>query len=147
MSCLNKEYIPEPTYKISFLYRKILVPIDGSENSLRALDFALDLARRYGSRITVVYVSFMGSSKTKEDPLKKAEERVKNAGIHTEYKLIEVNPSESSISKAILDEVINGGYDMVVMGARGKTVSEDLNLGSVALAVTINASSTVVIVR
>lgn len=144
---MNKEYIPEPTYKISFLYRKILVPIDGSENSLRALDFALDLARRYGSRITVIHVVFTNAPRAGEDPLKKAEERVRNTGVHTEFKLIEINPNESSISKAILDEVINGGYDMVVMGARGKTISEELNLGSVALAITINAPSTIVIVR
>jgi len=143
---LVREYVPEPTYKISFLYRKILVPIDGSENSLRALDLAIDLAERYGSKVTVIHVRFKGISEV-EDPLSKAKERVSGYGVPVEFKLIEVDPNEGSVPKAIIDEVINGGYDMVIMGARGRTISEELNLGSVALSVVANVPTTVIIVR
>ena len=36
---------------------KILVVVDGSENSDRALDFALDIAEKYGAALTVLNVS------------------------------------------------------------------------------------------
>jgi nucleotide-binding universal stress UspA family protein len=35
---------------------RILVPIDGSETSLRAANTAVDLAKRYGASITVLHV-------------------------------------------------------------------------------------------
>jgi nucleotide-binding universal stress UspA family protein len=45
----------EPTYTVSFWLRKIVVLVDGSENSFRALELALDFAMRYGSQITVIH--------------------------------------------------------------------------------------------
>ena len=39
------------------MIRKVLVAVDGSENSDRALDFALDLAEKYGAPLTVLNVS------------------------------------------------------------------------------------------
>ena len=39
------------------LIKNILVAVDGSETSDRALDFALDLAEKYGSAVMVLNVS------------------------------------------------------------------------------------------
>ena len=39
------------------LIRNILVAVDGSENSYRAMDFALDLAEKYSAAVTVLNVS------------------------------------------------------------------------------------------
>ena len=36
---------------------KILVPVDGSEHSDRALNFALDLAEKYSAKITLLNVA------------------------------------------------------------------------------------------
>jgi nucleotide-binding universal stress UspA family protein len=38
------------------LYSKILVPIDGSENSMRALKHALFLSSKLKSKLTILYV-------------------------------------------------------------------------------------------
>ena len=35
---------------------KILVAVDGSENSVRALDFALDVAEKYSSAVAIINV-------------------------------------------------------------------------------------------
>jgi len=43
--------------RIEFLIGKILVAVDGSENSDRALDFALDIAEKYGAALTLLNVS------------------------------------------------------------------------------------------
>jgi len=39
------------------LIRKVLVAVDGSDNSNRALDFALDFSERYGAALTIINVS------------------------------------------------------------------------------------------
>ncbi|WFO75077.1 universal stress protein [Desulfurococcaceae archaeon MEX13E-LK6-19] len=139
-------YKPEPTYEISFLFRRILVPIDGSENSYRALDFAADIARRYGSKLVVYHVVVKGLREEK-DPIEVAKKRLEKYGLMVEYKTIEIDPAESSVAKAIIDELNTGNYDMVVMGARGRSLSAEINLGSTALAVSIHSPVTVVIVR
>lgn len=138
-------YIREPTYEISFHFRRILVPVDGSEPSLRALDLALDLARRYGSRITVLHVKPRGVNS--QHVLEKVNKRIENKGVPVTIKVEEIDPVRESVAKKILDEVAEGGYDIVVLGARGLTVSEELTIGSTALAVAINTTTTTIIVR
>ncbi len=139
-------YPEAPTYEISFLYRKILVPVDGSEASLRALDLAIDFSRHYGSKITVLYVKPKGY-KPDFNPLEKARRRIEQKGVSAEFKEKEVDPAVESTAKGILDELAEGGYDMIILGARGRTVSSELLIGSKALAIAINAPVTVVIVR
>jgi len=139
-------YLLEPSYELGFRFRKILVPIDGSESSLKALDLSVDLAKRYGSRITVIHVRIAGTN-AGGDVLAKARRRVENKGLPVSFKEIEIDYTSSSISKAILDEIIDGGYDLVILGARGMTVSEELNIGSIATSVALNAPTTVIIVR
>ncbi len=138
-------YVREPMYELSFRFRRILVPVDGSELSLRALELALDLARRYGSRITVLHVKPSGVDE--KQVLDKVRERVENKGVPVTIKVEEINPIKESIAKKILDELSEGSYDIVVLGARGLTVSEELNIGSTALAVAINSTTTTIIVR
>lgn len=138
-------YVREPTYELSFHFRRILVPVDGSEPSLRALDLALDLAKHYGSRITVLHVKPRGADS--RQVVGKVNKRIENKGIPVTVKVEEIDPVKESIAKKILDEITEGGYDIVVLGARGLTVSEELTIGSIALAVTINTTTTTIIVR
>ena len=49
-----KTYFSE---EFNCLIRNVLVAVDGSENSDRALDFGLDLAEKYGAAVTVLNVS------------------------------------------------------------------------------------------
>ncbi|MEL9929420.1 MAG: universal stress protein [Sulfolobales archaeon] len=135
----------EKRYEISFMFRRVLVPVDGSENSYKALELALDFALRYGSKIDVIYVSREGEEDLgiRGEVIKRASERrVQISFIHKKY-----DPNTSSVSTEILKTLIEGGYDAVVLGARGKSINEDLNLGSVALSIVINAPANIVIVR
>ncbi len=138
-------YVREPMYELSFRFRRILVPVDGSELSLRALELALDLAGRYGSRITVLHVK--PGNVDEKQVLDRVREKIENRGIPITIKVEEINPVKESIAKKILDELSEGSYDIVVLGARGLTVSEELNIGSTALAVAINSTTTTIIVR
>ena len=138
-------YIPEPTYRISFMFRKILVPIDGSENSLRALDVAVDFAKRYGSKLTVLYIVEPGVEVSSIKSM--VEKRLMETHVSYEFKAKQFSPTSSSVANEIIQEVVNGGYDLVIMGARGNTVNEELMIGSTTLSVLVNAPVSVMVVR
>lgn len=136
-----------PTYEISFRFRRILVPVDGSESSLRALDVAVDFAKRYGSRVVVVTSYVKGQEEFAKVALERARSRCSDAGIPISFKSIEVDPHNSSVPNSIVKEAAEGGYDLVIMGARGLTVSEDVQVGSVAMSVIINSPVSVLVIR
>jgi nucleotide-binding universal stress UspA family protein len=141
----NLEFKLEPMYTVSFLFRRILVPVDGSENSLRALSVALDFAQRYGSRVTVLHVA---SGSAEIDALRKTvEKKAQEKGVDVEFKVRMFNPQISSISNEIINEIISGGYDLVIMGARGSTTNEDIILGSTALSIAVNSAASIMIIR
>lgn len=132
-----------PTYTVSLWFRKILVPVDGSENSMRALELATDFSLRYGSRVTLLHVCYDCSD---TDHLrKKIEERV-SGRIDYELKTVKM-ATDSSVANEILNILNEGTYDAVIMGARGTSVNSDINIGSTVLSVAANASITVIIVR
>lgn len=140
-----KDYIREPTYEVSFLFRRILVPIDGSASSMKALDVALDFSKRYGSRVTVLIVHD-GLLDT-EEIRSKIEKKISKAGVNTSIKTISTDMYRQSVPSKIIEESIEGDYDLVILSARGRTVSEDIVIGSTALSVIINTPVSVLLIR
>jgi len=133
-----------PTYVVSFRFRKILVPVDGSENSFRALELALDFAQRYGSKIIAIHAKPKGTETKIPEELKI---RFKKYNIPIDLKVKEYDPLKSSPANEILNEIFENSYDAVILGARGTTINENIQLGSVASAIVFNAPITVIIVR
>ena len=138
-------YVREPTYEVSYMFRKILVPVDGSSHSLRALSVAIDFAKRYGSAVVALVVDDGTTG-----PLERISEALssisKKSGVDLQTKVVKVS-SGSSTANAIVEEVSRGGYDLVVISARGRTVNPDLIMGSVALSVVVNVPISVFVVR
>jgi len=128
------------------MFRRTLVPIDGSESSLKALDLAVDLAKHYGSEITVVYAKPKGV-KASSNVIASAKKRVEKTGVDVKFKVIEYDLDRSSVASTILNEIIEGNYDLVVMSARGLILTSEINIGSNALAIVSNSLITVTIVR
>lgn len=138
-------YYREPTYSISFMFRRILVPIDGSAGSLKALDVSVDFAKRYGSKLTALIVN--DKNINVEEISEEVMNRARKAGIELSIKVKEIrNYGESVVSK-ILEEVSEGGYDFVIIGARGRTISEQIIIGSTALSVIINSPISCMVIR
>lgn len=136
----------EKRYEVSYLFRRVLVPVDGSENSFRALELALDFAIRYGSRVDVLCVVEEGSEMC-SDVRKEAIERASRRGAPINFIIKNYNPRNSSVSTEIVKTIVEEGYDAVVIGARGRSIYGELNLGSTALSIAINSPSTIIIVR
>lgn len=134
-----------PTYEISLYYRRILVPVDGSEHSFKALDLAADFAKRFGSRLVVVYARPRGHRD--QGPIDEARKRLEARGVVAELKAVEYDPAHGSPATAVLREAIDGGYDVVIVGAKGRGGIFESNVGSVALALAANSPTSVFVVR
>lgn len=137
--------------------KKILVAHDGSDYSDRALLEAAELARNSSASLTVVSVvpnlcfSEIGIDCDTVTRLYRAEtegamEGVKNLlsekGIAAETMVIEGNPAE-----VICDHAGGMGFDLVVVGSRGKQATERAVIGSVSSRVVACAPCSVLVVR
>ena len=109
--------------------RKILVGVDGSEHSKKALAEAIKIAEKFGAEVTVISVFYPAptpsahefSHKTLEDAKAVLEyEKVK-------YKLVSV--IDTNPSKVITDMARERKFDLVVVGSKGVGAAHSL-LGS-----------------
>jgi nucleotide-binding universal stress UspA family protein len=125
--------------------RKILVPLDFSRHSMKALDTAIDLARRFDARIVLLHAyattAYLGLSEEVVVPpdffemvhlaaarsLGKAAEQAARAGVPVETRL-----SELPAAEAIVATAHDLGIDLIVMCTRGLSGLKHLLLGSVA---------------
>ncbi|MEM0168688.1 MAG: universal stress protein [Metallosphaera sp.] len=140
------------------MFENILVPIDGSPHSYKALELAIDLAKRYGSVIYVIEVVdetiFYGSGvlppleavkslekKAKED-VSKALKEVEKSGIRAAGETLEGDPAT-----VILDYVSKNPISLVVIGSRGLSKLKRVLLGSVSSRVVQEAKVPVLIVK
>lgn len=139
------------------IFKNILVPLDGSPASLRALDLAIEIAMRDGSKVTLIYVVINPSgvhTKTLEDMkcigekiLCDGESRCKQYGVITRKIIRIAEANQSSVAMEIYDEVMKGKYDLVILGSRGYTGEKAILMGSVAMSLAITLPCTIIIVR
>ena len=146
---------------------KVLVAVDGSENSERAVDFALDFADKYSAVLTMINVTesaaisavpyemsgYSGSNmasvardlqKFHQGIIDKAAEHAKTVkpNLTVEIMLKEGNPASEIISTAK-----EGHFDVVIIGHRGIGKVRELFMGSICEKVVHTASNTIIIVK
>lgn len=125
------------------LFRKILVAYDGSPQSRLALHKAIELTQyRSAAEIDVLYVSNVSKvwypelpvasiyeleSRSAKMLLLEAETVLREADRHWRTLTAEGRPA-----KTIVDHAVEGGYDLIVMGSRGRSGLSELFLGSVS---------------
>jgi nucleotide-binding universal stress UspA family protein len=127
----------------------LLVCVDGSENSVKALDYALELAEKMGSKITLLNVQerrlYESSPKTAEELgdkiLSKALDAVGQKKIKVDKKL-----EFGVISDSIVEVAEKGNYDLIVLGSRGLGTVKRFLLGSISDDVSHKAKCSVLIV-
>lgn len=135
---------------------KILVPIDGSRNSFRALDFAISISKSLDATISAIsvvdlppvleYAVLDPVSKRLESKeqrfLKKAETLAQKNNIKFNSKVI-----HGKTGQAVVKYSKKGGFDMIVMGARGIGGVSSLLVGSVSNYVIQKSKIPVVIIK
>ncbi|MFC6725767.1 universal stress protein [Halobium palmae] len=112
----------------------VLVPLDGSECSRRALEFAVALADRFDADLHVVHFSDHQTDAT-DTIIDRAHETVEAAGLEDDPELIESTSgirNANHVGAAILELVEDRGYDHVVMGHHGEGTVGRAILGSAA---------------
>ena len=141
------------------MFTNILVPVDGSDNSYRALDAALLLSEKLGSNITVIHVmeqipiTHIGSEKLlneflqaykkeNQDILSKCSEIAAQKGLTINTFLLEGNPAS-----AILDFSKKEKFDLLIMGRRGLGKFKELILGSISSKIVHHSPSAVLLIR
>lgn len=116
-------------------YMDILVPVDGSDCSERALRFAAEMARRYEGSVHVVHVTDVENEAT-EAIIERAEAVLDEEGV-ADTPEVEIDASlmfqpGHRIGKDVLELVADRGYDHVVMGHHGAGAVGRAILGSAA---------------
>lgn len=141
-------------------FRSILVPIDGSDNSTRALETALKLAKDQKSSVTALYVvqkpaiadpfDVSMTGEILESMEQYGKELLNTAKIKAEAMGIKIDTDVTSgytVANTIVEYARDGGYDLIVMGTRGRSGVQRVLLGSVAFGVITYANCAVLIVR
>jgi nucleotide-binding universal stress UspA family protein len=124
------------------MFLNILVAVDGSASSRRALEQAVDLARAMNSKLTLIavapstshYVPLAGvSGETMRKELDRWAKDVLDeaaAAVPDDVIAHRVQPTGPAGPK-ILEEIERGQYDLVVLGSRGRGRAQEGLLGSV----------------
>lgn len=132
--------------------KRILVAYDGGEPARRALDTAIDLAKKYEARVDVVSVVPLHPGRVPVDPwddhvvhadeLLDAKAILEEHGLHPEL-LEPVGEPASTIERIAND----GAYDTVIIGSRGLGALSRLLQGSVSGHVATHTHATVIVAR
>jgi nucleotide-binding universal stress UspA family protein len=133
------------------MFKKVLVPLDGSTSSQRALEIAVAIARKFQSKITLLYVNSLNTIISLDtydrtqvlttDEITKRINTTREAGftLLTQTKKtvkaqgIPVNTrfKEGHFVQHIVNTAQEGGFHLIVMGARGVNAMKDTRLESV----------------
>lgn len=138
------------------MFRKILVAVDGSVYSRRAIETAVDMAQHYQSEICLLHAfphvsDFLGTpfyessveSRTLHGMalLESARTQIGDRAPVT-TQLLEGSPADAVLRVAEVE-----GYDLIVIGSRGHSQVMGLLLGSVSTSVAQRAACPVLIVH
>jgi len=141
------------------LFKNILVPHDGSSHSKHAFKVALDMAKKYNSKLSMVVVldtspgywahsslwdKAIGGARTLVTrEFESFESAAKKAKVSFHSEIIESH----SITKTIVSYSKSKKIDLIVMGAQGITGWDKFVLGSVTDGVVHRVKCPVLIVR
>lgn len=119
------------------MFRKILVPTDGSRYALHAAEYAADLAKRYQADVTLLVASDFHEIRASavapevKATIERAIREANATALAETAAILEaagVKPRrlevEGAPGYAIAREATDGDYDLIVMGSRGLGLAE-----------------------
>ena len=141
------------------MFSKILVPVDGSDISYRALDSALFLSERLASKITAIHVIekvptvYIQSQKVLDELLethKNESQKILDEcssiatkkGIAINTTLLEGNPASTILEFSQMEK-----YEVIIIGSRGMGHFKELILGSVSSKILHHSLCSVLLIR
>jgi len=147
-----------PTIFVAIKTKKILVPFDGSKNSIRGLDMAIHIARQSQGTITALtvksipgiyaihpmgFLDFNSISEIKKR-LDNAKVRAAKKGIQLTARTLAGDPGYDIAKFA---NNAKNKIDLVVIGARGRSAAKEIFLGSTSNYVLHKSKKPVLVVK
>ncbi len=151
------------------IFSKILIPVDGSTNSMKAIDYAVDLADKYKSELLALHVLYSQSGfafhketvagaitssslndlnlEAKQEAEKWFEEINKRAEERKVQIKTEVVFTVISIVEGILTYAEKENINLIIIGSKGKSGWKKLIVGSVASGISTYAHCPILIVK
>ena len=146
------------------MYQRILIAVDGSDTSGRAMQEALQLAKNQQALLRVVYVvdeasifsdtEFVDRSAieraaihTGHKVLEKANMAAEAEGVSIETKMLETDSVGDKVAHAIVEEARNWPADLIVVGTHGRKGLRHLFMGSIAEGVMRDSPVPILLVR
>jgi nucleotide-binding universal stress UspA family protein len=137
------------------MFERILLAVDGSRHSTKAVPAAADLASRYGAEVLVFHARehelALGVDVDAETPdeamtlVDGIVRELKDRGIAVRGEIVRVPLGDTA--RAILDATHDEHVDLIVMGTRGLSEWSRLLMGSVAHEIVHLADIPVLVVR
>lgn len=133
------------------MFEQILLAIDGSEHSDKAVRAAGDIARRSDGRVRVIHVHEGGivapieTSTEAQDLVDRTITQLEADGVEAAGEAI--GARSGSVAPTIVQAARSLGADLIVMGTRGLSDFSSLLLGGVAHKVIHHADCPVLVVR
>ncbi|MEM2082144.1 MAG: universal stress protein [Candidatus Bathyarchaeia archaeon] len=137
------------------MFARILVPIDGSPHADKAIRYAADLSKKYGSKLILLHVipvrvyafAEVGAVLSEdveegEEILRRGMELARSLGAEADQRLKRGIPAEEILRAAEEEKV-----DLIAIGSRGLSGVKAFLLGSVSDKVSHHAKCPVFIVR
>ena len=142
-------------------FHRIVCPIDFSEGSLAALEYAINLAEEGDGHLTLLHVTELPAALTQEPYVIEDEiARMHESSVHARHKLADLIPENARAYCAIDTAVVEGRVyreilcrasekkaDLIVMGVHGRGALDLLLFGSTTHHVIRAAACPVLIVR
>lgn len=144
------------------LIKHVLVPFDESQIAFEAFEFALDLAKKYNAKIsliTIIHSSILSSSfiemsghqkiiekeklKTVNSMLQALQDTSKKFGVEVKSEIV----FSENVAETILSFSSHRNVDLIVMGTRGRDGSVRYMLGSITFDIVQKARCPVVFVK
>jgi nucleotide-binding universal stress UspA family protein len=136
--------------------KTILVPMDGSKNSFKALTKAIFLAKKCNSSITSLFVLHTAFDNPNMIYIPQTQNELKKVEKFLDTAKSQVTKNSIKFKKEIVfgheaKEIINfaqkGKFDLIVIGARGRGTIKQMLLGSVSNTIVHSSKVPVLVIK
>jgi nucleotide-binding universal stress UspA family protein len=121
---------------------KTLLGIGGSEDSLYALEKAVDRAKQSGDELTIAIVENPDASLSKSELRDRVDEVLDEADFEAEVRSLSGHPGSQ-----LLELAEREAHDRIVLGGGETSPLGKVQLGSIAEFILLNARTTVTLIR
>jgi nucleotide-binding universal stress UspA family protein len=121
---------------------KVLLGIDGTEDSLRALPRMIDRAAAAGDDLTIAILDHSGTDHDPDDLYRRASEELEESTIDAPIRRVSGDPGSRLVE--IAEEE---GFDAIALGGGHRSPMGKITLGGVTEFVILNATVSVILVR